>query len=377
MIDLSYIIPAYNVESFIEECLTSLIRDVGISYELIVIDDRSTDRTMEKVSDVCARHPSLQLVIDSTQNYDAYRAGGLSAARNTGIQLARGRYISLIDSDDWVDARAFANAVRLLDRHGGDFAWLRSLVYNQRSGEFAPFNDKAAFDSALGGDPFVLTNIQDCPQLAHFEASSCNRVYRSDFLRNRIGPFPMGLIYEDVPNHFRAIAIASKILLTSAPAYFYRINRPGQITSRNDEKRLDFVRIIKAVASDSDITSLPSAAGAKIVSHLIDFAFWCITSVAHPVRERFVSELSDAFKLFPSAWLNEVLDANSRNDDRSYKLWLICNKKARELSLYLSKETDARTSFRFYLDTGRREHAQLAMRRRAKIAVASLMRRFK
>ncbi|WP_175951534.1 glycosyltransferase family 2 protein [Burkholderia sp. BCC0405] len=377
MTDLSYIVPAHNVEPFIEDCLTSLIRDVGISFELIVIDDRSTDRTMEMVSEICARHPNLQLIVDSTQNYDEYRAGGLSAARNTGIRRARGRYISLIDSDDWIDARAFANAVRLLDRHGGDFAWLRSLVYNQRSGEFKPFNDKAVFDSVLNGNAFALTNIEECPQLAHFEASSCNRVYRADFLRDRVGAFPMGLIYEDVPKHFRAIAIASKILLTSAPAYFYRINRPGQITSRNDEKRLDFVRIVQAVAADSDVTSLPGTSGAQIVSHLVDFAFWCITSVAHPVRERFVGELSDAFKLFPDAWLNEVLGTNARNDDRSYKLWLILNKKARELSLYVSKKTDVRTSFRFYLDTGRREHAQLAMRRRAKTVVAGLMRRFK
>ncbi|WP_245621128.1 glycosyltransferase family 2 protein [Paraburkholderia ferrariae] len=377
MIDLSYIVPAHNVEAFIEPCLTSLARSVGMTYEIVVVDDRSTDDTMSVVRKLAAQHPETRFVLASTQDHDEYKVGGLGAARNVGVSLAQGRYLSFVDSDDWIEARAFANLVVLLDRDNADFGWLRAVTYNQRSDEFTSFNDEALRNGVLSGRTVVATNLAETPSLCRFEPSSCNRVYRASFFREKVGPFRVSLLYEDVPTHYRALVGASRILITSMTGYYYRVNRPGQITSRNDEKRFDYIKILNEIAGDNSLRTMSTLAAPEMISYLVDFGIWCFNSISFPLRERFIGEFADALRRFPADWINEVLSNHWREDRQSYRLWLILNGLARDLSLYQTGVTEARTSFRFYLDTGRKQHARIAIQRRTRSAASQLARRLK
>lgn len=377
VIDLSYVVPAHNVARFIGDCLNSLMRSAGLTCEIVVIDDRSTDATMEVARKMAAENDQFRFVFGSTQEHDEYRVGGLGAARNLGVALASGRYLSFVDSDDWIDARAYASVVSLLDRDGADFAWLRAITYNQRSSEFTPFNDEALYSHTLDGRASIVTNLNETPALPGFEPSSCNRIYRASFFRQCVGPFPMNLLYEDLPTHFRALQAASRILITSVSGYYYRINRPGQITGRNDEKRFDFVKILDLISTDSQLRHLSPQAGAAMIAYLVDFAFWCVTSVAFPLRQRFVDEIAAALRRFPAEWTGKVLGKGWGDDKKSFKLWLLSTGRARDVSLLRTGITDPRTSFRFYLDTGRKHHARIAVTRRARDVAVHLSRRFK
>ncbi len=303
--------------------------------------------------------------------------GGLGAARNIGIALATGRYLCFVDSDDWIEAHAFANLVALLDRHDVDFGWLRAVTYNQRSGEFAPFNDEAARNAVLNGRPTVMTNLKETPSLCRFEPSSCNRVYRSSFFRQKVGSFHMGLFYEDVPMHYRTLNVASRILIASMTGYYYRINRVGQITSRNDEKRFDYIQVLNEVARDASQWSMSTAAAVEMLTYLMDFGTWCFFSIGFPLRQKFIDEFAVALRRFPEAWTNHVLGRQFGNDKQSYRLWLILNGLARDLMLLRADITVPRTSLRFYLDTGRTRYVQVAVKRRMRAVTAKFSRRFK
>ncbi|WP_175980420.1 glycosyltransferase [Caballeronia zhejiangensis] len=377
MTDLSYIVPAHNVAGFIGDCLKSLARSTGLNREIVVIDDRSTDDTISIAREFAAQHPDVPFIFASTQDYEEYRVGGLGAARNLGVALANGRYLSFIDSDDWIEARAFANLVTLLERDGADFGWLRAVTYNQRSGEFTPFNDDALRNESLGGRTTFVTNLNETPSLSRFEPSSCNRIYRSSFFRQKVGPFHMSLLYEDVPAHYRALTAASRILIVATTGYYYRVNRPGQITGRNDEKRFDFNRILDSLANETALRSMPTAAATQMITYLVDFGTWCFISISLPLRQRFLDEFAAGLRRFPAEWTNHVLSQHWREDKQSYKLWLILNGLSRDLSLYQSGITEPRTSFRFYLDTGRKQHARIAVKRRARSVASKLARRLK
>ena len=92
---VSVIVPAYNVESFIEKCLTTLVLQTLKDIEIIVINDGATDSTPEIISEFAAIDSRIKVI--NKQN------GGLSSARNAGLEVARGEYIGFVDSDDWVD----------------------------------------------------------------------------------------------------------------------------------------------------------------------------------------------------------------------------------------------------------------------------------
>lgn len=112
-VDLSVIVPAYNVEPYIGECLRSLLKqDCAYSYEIIIVNDGSTDGTRCEI---------LRFVDDQRLHLIDQPNGGISAARNVGISLARGRSIMFVDSDDYVEPGYLGQMVEALDLSGADY----------------------------------------------------------------------------------------------------------------------------------------------------------------------------------------------------------------------------------------------------------------
>ena len=103
---LSVVLPVYNVESYVSKCIDSILNQTFKDFELIIIDDGSTDSS----SAICEHYKN----IDSRIQLIKQKNQGLSAARNHGIQLAQGEFISFIDSDDWIDSTMYADLLSLI-----------------------------------------------------------------------------------------------------------------------------------------------------------------------------------------------------------------------------------------------------------------------
>lgn len=98
--ELTFIVPVYNVESFLKECLDSIYSVENIDYEVILVNDGSTDGSLNILQEYRDKFPKITKVIDKEN-------GGLSSARNAGIRDAKGEYLSFIDSDDIIDSKGF------------------------------------------------------------------------------------------------------------------------------------------------------------------------------------------------------------------------------------------------------------------------------
>src|SRR3954453_3649613 len=112
---VSVVVPIYNVEDYLEECLDSLAAQTFEDLEVVMVDDSSTDGSAAIAESFAARDPRFRVVRRAAN-------GGLSAARNTGIDAATGEFLAFVDSDDLVAPDAYEKLVGALDQTGSDFA---------------------------------------------------------------------------------------------------------------------------------------------------------------------------------------------------------------------------------------------------------------
>ena len=158
---VSVIVPAFNMEQFIERCLSSLFEQTIDCLEVIVVDDGSTDRTrkiVESLTPPAGR--SLRLI--SKPN------GGLSSARNVGIAAARGRWIGLVDADDWVASTMYSVLPAEAERAGADLAIGRVLRV-EASGAQAPSHDIAIWNDVVASQG---TRLKSAELPRHFPVES-------------------------------------------------------------------------------------------------------------------------------------------------------------------------------------------------------------
>lgn len=194
---LSIVVPAYNVERYIEECLQSLLDQTYRRIEIIVVDDGAIDGTRAVAARVRARDRRVRII--SQPN------GGLSAARNTGIRHATGEYLWFVDSDDTVEPHAAMTFLRSLQKTGSDFA-----VAQYR--RFTGLRTWPAGPWIQDAHRVRRTRISatDFPEIL-VNAVAWSKVYRRSFWDRMGTTFPVGALYEDQPVSAVAYAVARSV----------------------------------------------------------------------------------------------------------------------------------------------------------------------
>jgi glycosyltransferase involved in cell wall biosynthesis len=161
---ISVIIPAYNVENFIKECIDSVVAQTYTNLEIIVIDDGSPDAS-GSIADLCAENDD-RIIVVHTEN------GGVSSARNAGLEIATGEYVVFIDSDDRIEPDCIEYFQKLIDETDSDVA-VSLNMYN-------PFNMKQ-----VNADRFEIyspTVAMREMYLSHINVAVWNKIYRRSFI---------------------------------------------------------------------------------------------------------------------------------------------------------------------------------------------------
>jgi CDP-glycerol glycerophosphotransferase len=191
---LSIVVPCYQVEDFLDECLVSLRFQHYREVEIIVVDDGSPDRSGE----IARRHArrDLRVRVVTREN------GGLSAARNTGIEHARGEFLTFVDSDDVVTPEAYTSAIGALRESGSDFVVsCYDRLENKKRVPAGTWIRAAHARRRLGVD------LDTFPE-AMVNAVAWSKTYRREFWDRAGLRFPEGRIYEDQPVSAAAFAQA-------------------------------------------------------------------------------------------------------------------------------------------------------------------------
>jgi CDP-glycerol glycerophosphotransferase len=236
MAQLSVILPVYNVEAYLRECLDSLARQTHRDLEVVMVNDGSTDRSAEIAAGMAERDPRFRLVHQDNH--------GLGHARNTGARLAAGDFITFVDSDDVVPHYAFRTVVRTLEETGSDFLSGNEYRLDLRGAHPAPMLESNFAVTRL------RTNVAKRPALLR-DLLPHNKVYRKAFWDASGLEFPEGILFEDGPVSVRAHALAKSVDIVSTPIYYWRLRDDANrsLSQLVDDERFFVDRIYASTLS--------------------------------------------------------------------------------------------------------------------------------
>ncbi len=268
---ISVIIPVYNVAPFLKRCVDSVLSQAHVT-EILLIDDGSTDGSGALCDTYAAQDPRIRVVHKNN--------GGLSSARNAGLDLAKGDYISFVDSDDFLEPDAYEKMLSCAQRHQAELVCAGRFDLDGATGK----KEKGLCpekEEALSGPDFVGRMFT----WKHVDSAAWDKLYaRSLFGGLR---YPEGKICEDVPVTYRAALNAGKVALLPEPLYNY-YHRPGSITTAPvSQKNFHFAGHTLAIVQDIQ---------ARCPEILPQAKYLRVWSLAHPMMLCQESNQVEAFR---------------------------------------------------------------------------------
>ena len=219
MIKYSIIVPIYNIEDYIEECILSVINQSFDNYELILVDDGTPDNSGKICDNYEKKYKKIKVIHKKN--------GGLSDARNAGIKVAKGEYILFLDGDDILFNNCLETIDSLIGKETIDLLSCDFCIYGEKEKKKEPCKKRI---NSL--EDYIMI-MQDIPW------SAWRNVYRRDlFLKNNL-EFEKGLIgAEDCEFFIRFFDVAKTIYYSSINIVNYRFNRDGSITNKMSYKAI-------------------------------------------------------------------------------------------------------------------------------------------
>lgn len=226
----SIVVPVYNVEDYLEDCVNSILSQTYRHFELILVDDGSTDQS----SEICDRYARENSAVSSIHQTN----GGAAKARNTGIRAAKGDYLIFLDSDDfWGRDDALADIHQcILDNDYCDVVIFKGDKYDQNTSEIVSRNDHFTHEW-IAGQPFIdqlrISVITNHLCACAWDLAINKRLYEEHDLF-----FYEGIVGEDIDWGARLILIVRSIGVVDQSLHMYRMNRSGAVTSKLTLKNL-------------------------------------------------------------------------------------------------------------------------------------------
>ncbi len=213
--ELSIIVPIYNVEKYLDECIQSILGQTFTDFELILVDDGSPD-ACPQMCDAAAEQDSRVRVIHQ-------KNGGLSAARNTGIEAARGNWLGFVDSDDFVAPDMYEKLYHAAVNAGADCAMCSVQLIHEDGSRMDTLQHWKVYGGGYTGEDILktITWQNNAPYLVAW-----NKLYRREVFRTL--RYPVGRINEDVFVFAELFDTIKKVACVEQPLYFYR-QRTGSI----------------------------------------------------------------------------------------------------------------------------------------------------
>ena len=236
---ISVIVPVYNAEEFLDRAIQSVLCQMDGNIELILVNDGSTDRSGSMCDSHAANNPNIRVIHKEN--------GGTSSAKNMGIQIAQGQYITFLDSDDYLDADTYAEIQKVIEQSKPDcidFGWRYVSHGLPMAPAFHKLPKNTLLDEAVLTEQILppLLNLRHDPD--HFVFDFCwNKVFRADIIREHDILFDVDKrVWEDRTFLLRCLRY-SKTYYAMDRCFYNYVDVPGSLSRRYS---LDFFRIIVA-----------------------------------------------------------------------------------------------------------------------------------
>lgn len=231
---ISVIIPVYNTPKTIERCLLSVWAQTYSQLEIILVDDGSTDISGDICDRLSSRDPRTRVLHQSNQ--------GLSGARNAGLALCQGKYVTFVDADDTVSPHMLADLYRLIKRHH------TKLAISAINEVYPDGREHLVANPQL---PATLPTVQALKAMLSedgFTMAMGGKLFARSLFRKI--KFPLGKLHEDVGTTYRLILACPEVAYTARPLYYYHQN-PTSITHQTfHRQKLDLLTLTDQMCAD-------------------------------------------------------------------------------------------------------------------------------
>lgn len=276
---LSFVVPTYNVEEFLADCLESLIKQDLSSdlYEIIVINDGSTDQSLNVAERYAEQNSNIKIVSQTNK--------GLSMTRNRGVEEASGKYIWFIDSDDRITENCLQKIIGKIEQNDfPDMVAISRLKYlsNQRTEEYIENSP-----DGISGKEFLYKRI--------YQATAPCYLFKKEFLTNHNLLFKSGIYHEDAEFTPRALFYAKKMVFIADIIYFHR-HREKSITTLANYKRCDDLIIVAESLNSFKLQNCKNNRDKDVFDLIIAYTLTYLFSVLYEFGNdkksiKFISEL--------------------------------------------------------------------------------------
>jgi glycosyltransferase involved in cell wall biosynthesis len=288
----SIIVTSFNIESYIGQCLDSVLGQTLRDIEVIVVDDGSTDGTPSIIEQYATDDPRVVPVL-----LPANSIGGVATAANAGLDRVSAPYVGFMDGDDYCEPTMFQLLVDAAERHDADLAMCSYRVVDTSSGDVAAPPDSAKW-SYLDSDHYAL-DAETRGRLLEFNAVPWRKLYRTAMLESNRLRFPVGdYFYEDNPFHWFTILSARSIALVPEVLCYHRVQREGQSMAVADARLLrifDHHWTIHSFLVDRDLLDLFAP---HLISWVIRQASWVAGRTPPELRRDLFDRLHAIFDAY-------------------------------------------------------------------------------
>lgn len=306
---ISVIVPIFNIVNYLPKCIETLISQTYKNIEIVLIDDGSDDGS----ENVCDKYASSANVkVFHMEN------GGVSAARNKGIEIATGEIISFVDGDDWIESDMFETLYGLMNKYEAEAIVAGTIIENEKGKELSTYATSANtefIDSSDYISQLLLDNVQG-------GTVSWNKLFKKEIIKM---PFKKYAIGEDIIFLYENLINANKILVANIAKYHYVQRRGSSRISSFQDKHLDSIKCanyIYYIVYKNNKKYLEEASCMKFnyyIGSISRIIYWNVETQYRDEYEKIYNELKRLFKV--------IKNSNKKSIQKYMSFWLLKNYK--------------------------------------------------
>lgn len=277
---LSVLVPIYNVEKYLDECLASLVNQTLKDIEIICINDGSTDGSTKIIQRYAKKYPNFTVI--NKQN------SGYGDSMNQGLKKATGEYIGIVESDDFIEPNAFEELYELAKKNSADIVKANYFYHSETGDKIHEVAKNQKLNTPL--------SIADAPSILLEEPGIWSAIYRRDFLNANKICFRTtpGASYQDTGFHFKSFCAAKRIVYTKKAYLHYRTDN-----ANSSVKSLEKVNYVVEEYADIEKYIKNLSLPTEVISYLQVAKFgayhWNLQRLSKPLAIKFTSTIKREF----------------------------------------------------------------------------------
>lgn len=291
MTKFSIVIPVYNTEKYLQKCLNSIFSQKFTDFEVICVDDGSTDNSLN----VLALYKDIKVIKQTNK--------GSGVARNIGLQQAKGEYVLFIDSDDWLVDGAFEKLISAVKNSDLDILIFGGKIYSKgklRSGSYSANKIPGKYLSR------VFSKYEFKDEIFKFPSTAWTKLYKRDFLVKNNIRFQEVFVGQDQLFFIDSMLKAEQISVLAEDLYCYRKKRPGSVTANKKKKDFSPVYVFRAVEA---VLGSYKYKDVILNKYFLKATFW-LPKMCESLKDKYYQEYCNLLKYvkiaYPNMWWSEL-----------------------------------------------------------------------